>query len=63
METKTIIVNVEVKMVVKTDGDILSQVRDTIEVMNDIILMSEIEAEPYIQGGVTNSVIFDYKED
>ena len=63
METKTIIVNVEVKMVVKTDGDILSQVRDTIEVMNDIILMSEIEADPYIQGSVTNSVIFDYKED
>ena len=64
METKTIIVNVEIKMVVKTDDDVLTQVQNTLEVMNDIISMSELEAQPKIFGSeVTHSVIFNSNRD
>lgn len=48
METKTITVNVQIQMDVNVNENTLTQVQNTLEVMNNIISMSELEVQPQI---------------
>jgi len=45
---ETITVNVQIQMDAKKGEDALTQVQNTLEVMNNIISMSELEAQPQI---------------
>ena len=45
---ETITVNVQIQMDVKGSEDVLKQVQDTLELMNDIISMSDLESQPQI---------------
>lgn len=48
MNTTTVTVNVQVQMDVNKNNPLLEQVQNVLEVMNNIVSMSEIEAQPQI---------------
>jgi len=61
---KAITVTVQIQLLIKEGGNDLTEVQDTLEVMNNIVGASELEAEPKIFiSDISASDIIDVEEE
>jgi hypothetical protein len=64
MKTKTVTVTVQIQMDIQDNENEVSQVQDVLEVMNNIVAMSELGAEPQIFiSDISGADIFDVPKD